>query len=51
LKVRGTINGSKVIVLVDPGAEANFLSFALGLPLVHLLPFRVKVGMKLSSTG
>jgi len=48
LKVRGTINGRDVIILVDPGAEANFLSsklfFSLGLPLLQLYPVRVEVG-------
>jgi len=48
LKFRGTINGSEVIILVDLGAKANFLSTTLvstlGLPLVHLPPFRVEVG-------
>jgi len=48
LKVRGTINDRDVIILVDPGAEANFLSYklvsSLGLPLLQLCPFRVEVG-------
>ncbi|XP_072054839.1 uncharacterized protein [Arachis hypogaea] len=48
LKVRATINGVEVVVLVDPGAEANFISSSLvsilGLPLVHLPPFRIEVG-------
>jgi len=47
LKARGIINGREVIVLVDSGAEANFLSStlvtALDLPLLPLSPFRVEV--------
>jgi len=47
LKVRGSINGRDVIILVDPRAEANFLSsklvFSLGLSLLQLPPFQVEV--------
>jgi len=47
-KAKGTIQDSKVIVLVDSGAEANFLSTdivsSLGLPLSQMRPFQVEVG-------
>ena len=47
-KAKGTIQGLEVIVLVDSGTEANFLSTHivsfLGLPLSAMLPFQVKVG-------
>ncbi|XP_020962930.1 uncharacterized protein LOC107607991 isoform X2 [Arachis ipaensis] len=48
LKVRGVINGREVVILVDPGAEANFISSTLvstlGLPLMRLPPFHIEVG-------
>ena len=48
LKARETIHGMEVVVLVDPGAEANFpstkLVSALGLSLLQLHPFCVEVG-------
>jgi len=47
-KAKGTIQGSEVIVLVDLGVEANFLSthlvYSLGLPLCSMRPFQVEVG-------
>ena len=47
-QAKGMIQGSKVIVLEDPGTEANFLSThivsSLGLPLTLMRPFQVEVG-------
>jgi len=48
LKAKGTIQVSKVIMLVDSGAEANFFSThnvsSLGLPVSQMQPFQVEVG-------
>ena len=50
-KAKGMIQGSEVIVLVDSGAEANFLSTHivsfLGLPLSQMRPFQVEFGKAL----
>ena len=47
-KAKGTIEGLELIVLVDTGVEANFLSThivsSLGLPLSPMQPFQVEVG-------
>ena len=54
-KAKGTIQGSEVIVLVDSGAEANFLSTpivsSLGLSVSQMRPFQVEVGNGAINTG
>ena len=54
-KVKGTIQGSEVIGLVDLGAEANFLSThivsSLGLPLSQMWSFQVEVGNGATEPG
>lgn len=48
MKLRGSINGNKVVVMIDPGATHNFISLdavkALGLQLTSSKSFGVSLG-------